>query len=573
MDAVFCTDLVKSLNNLRKEGVFCDVSLSVRGTIFPAHRNVLAANSPYFKALLSSEMKENFENVVKLDELEAKTVGSILDFMYSGKVTINKENALDLTMAADYMFLPNLKDKGCDFLAKKMNVSNCLTILTVAEKYNFTELHDKAQKFVQENFYSMSRSENFKTLTAKQVEDIIAGDDLVAKEEEVFESLVEWVMFDLDARRQCFDELFSHIRLIYLPRNYLIKVVEVNGLVKNSEVCQGYVAAAKQYFSSPDTAKQEGLQICQPRGCQHSVLATGGLQSENGYSVTSAVSLFVPTISKCFPVSPMLMPRKNHGIATYEGMVYAVGGSSNHETALHSVELYDPKTNSWSSVMSLRKEVTGVGVAVLGDYLYAVGGCDVKGSPLDVVQRYSPRLNKWQYISAMMSARTRHGVVAANGFLFSLGGYGSEDFLPLKTGELYDSGSDRWIYISPMKHRRSDMCCICVGQMIYIIGGEHTLSSGNTVRLNSCEMYEPATDTWTTMTPLCSPRSHSGVAAVRNKIYIFGGLDNESKELESIECFDTKTETWKTMSRLPAAIEGGACSMITLPGELMSSVF
>ena len=73
--------------------------------------------------------------------------------------------------------------------------------------------------------------------------------------------------------------------------------------------------------------------------------------------------------------------------------------------------------------------------------------------------------------------------------------------------------------------------------------------------------------------PYAAPQSHSGVAAVRNKIYIFGGLDNESKELESIECFDTKTETWKTMSRLPAAIEGGACSMITLPGELMSSVF
>lgn len=570
MDEKFCSGLVKVLNDFRNEGLFCDVTISVGGTLFSAHRNVLAANSPYFNALLSNEMKETLDNTIKLDELSAKVMRSILDYMYSGEIDINKENALDVTVAADYMLMPDLKNKGCNFLLRKMTASNCLTILKVAEKYNFAELYGKALKFAQENYHAICKKENFKSLSATQFEEIISGNDLVAKEEDVFESLVEWVNFDLDTRRRLFHELFSHVRLIYLPRNYLILVVEENEMIRRSEICLQQIATAKEYLSSPQKIKQTGRQVYQPRGCQHALFTTGGLQSDHGYKVAASTSLFIPAISKCFPVSPMLTPRKNHGIAMYEGMVYVVGGESDDEAALRSVELYDPKANSWSSVMCLRKEVSGVGVTVLGDYLYAVGGCDIEGSPLDVVQRYSPQLNRWQYVARMNSSRTRHSVVTANGFLYALGGYGADDYLPLKSVELYDPEADRWINISPMRRRRSDMCCVCVDQIIYVVGGEDILD--NVMKLDCCEMYEPATDTWRVMTLLPSPLSHAGVAAVRNKIYLFGGLDVESKELDSIMCFDIETKKWRVVGFLPFAIEGGACCTITLPGELMSSI-
>ena len=44
-----------AMNDLRKTGQLCDVTLEVAGTEWPAHKVVLAASSAYFKAMFNSK--------------------------------------------------------------------------------------------------------------------------------------------------------------------------------------------------------------------------------------------------------------------------------------------------------------------------------------------------------------------------------------------------------------------------------------------------------------------------------------------------------------------------------------
>ena len=58
-DKTHSTSVLKGLGQLQKEGQFCDVTLLVDGKRFPAHRNVLAAFSPYFKAMFTNTLAES----------------------------------------------------------------------------------------------------------------------------------------------------------------------------------------------------------------------------------------------------------------------------------------------------------------------------------------------------------------------------------------------------------------------------------------------------------------------------------------------------------------------------------
>lgn len=562
-EATFCAKVMKSLNDFRKEGTLCDVTLSVQGSTFPAHRNVLSANSEFFQALFANEMKEKAENVVHMEEFEPQVMDQLLTYMYGGGITIKKENALDLAIGADFLFLTELKQKACESLISDLNSENCLFLLCMAEKYNVRELRDSAQKHILENYVPVSASDGFETLSIEQLLAIVSSDDLVAREEKIFESIVKWTKSSLETRKKHFSALFSHIRLIYLARCYLITEVQEEDLVKNEESCFRLVNAAKEFFSSPKGTVQNESHF-RPRACQTAILMVGGWQENS--DITASSNVFMPSVKQIFQVSPMLTPRKNHGIVVHEGLVYVVGGTTKNRSVTRSAELYDPRTNMWSSVLSMRKEVAGVGVAMVGDFLYATGGHDTEGRPQSIVQRYNPKINEWECVASMNVSRTRHCVVGST-HLYVLGGYSSDDDIPLMSVEHYNPLSNSWVDIAAMNQRRSDACAVGVTSKIFVIGGEDIL--GSPIKLTSCEVYDPTTNRWTTIASIQRPRSHAGAAVIKNKVYVLGGVDKTNRELRSVECYDVDQEAWEEVASLPVGVEGFACCAITVPGELM----
>ena len=272
----FCVELMKRLDRQRGQDYLCDITLVAKeGKEFKAHRNVLSAASPFFVKLLQSDMKEKEEGVIRFEEISESILGDVLEFIYTGSVKINEENAKDLIIAADYLMLVCLKTISGRFLKKKTTSLNCISTLHFAEKYRCEELVAISTKFIHDNFASVAESDEFLNLEIEEVENWISSEKIcVAVEEDVFRIIQKWIEHNKSERKDEFEQLFRHVRLVSVSRDYLLVDVVTNDLVTEHPSCLRQVLDAIKLVSS---ASEDTLMQSPGRRLEtHAIVARGG---------------------------------------------------------------------------------------------------------------------------------------------------------------------------------------------------------------------------------------------------------------------------------------------------------
>ncbi len=89
--------------------------------------------------------------------------------------------------------------------------------------------------------------------------------------------------------------------------------------------------------------------------------------------------------------------------------------------------------------------------------------------------------------------------------------------------------------------------------------------------LDTVEIYDPATDAWSTGTPMPTARSGVAVAVLDGKAYVLGG-ETRQVTFDTAEAYDPAADEWQTLAPLPTARHGfGAAAydgaIITLMGS------
>ncbi|XP_051511267.1 transcription regulator protein BACH2-like isoform X2 [Myxocyprinus asiaticus] len=116
---VHCANILLGLNEQRKQGLLCDVTVLVEGKEFRAHRAILAACSEYF--LQGFVTQSDNELVLSMpEEVSAQGFAPLLQFAYTAKLLLSRENIQEVIRCAEFLRMHNLEDSCFRFLEAQL---------------------------------------------------------------------------------------------------------------------------------------------------------------------------------------------------------------------------------------------------------------------------------------------------------------------------------------------------------------------------------------------------------------------------------------------------------------------
>ncbi|XP_042279625.1 zinc finger and BTB domain-containing protein 7B isoform X1 [Thunnus albacares] len=115
-------ELLSHLNDQRRTGLLCDLTLTSRGAHYPTHRSVMAAVSLYFRRLFGTEEGGGEGgggfSVCQLDCVAPDALDALLEFAYTATLTIPSSGMRDVLRGAQLLGIQCVADACRDILGE-----------------------------------------------------------------------------------------------------------------------------------------------------------------------------------------------------------------------------------------------------------------------------------------------------------------------------------------------------------------------------------------------------------------------------------------------------------------------
>lgn len=212
-----------------------------------------------------------------------------------------------------------------------------------------------------------------------------------------------------------------------------------------------------------------------------------------------------------------------------DGRVLVAGGfgpgDGTGSLAIRECEIYDPVTNTWKRVASM-KGPHGLSRAVLlpDGRVLVVGG--LSGPPWGKLtyaanEIYDPATNTWTLARASARRVGHTATLLADGRVFVAGGSNYKAYpgrySSLRTAEIYDPATNSWTPAAPLPRPRGEHTAALQPDGRVLVAGfavEHYAGEQTRSTEGGIDLYDPATNTWSNVAYMVDDVSYGLVAAL-----------------------------------------------------------
>jgi hypothetical protein len=250
------------------------------------------------------------------------------------------------------------------------------------------------------------------------------------------------------------------------------------------------------------------------------------------------------------------------GGTSHNGHMYIVGGIDAYGKTNNKFWQYDAATAKWTQLPDVPAYINHPGVVAAHNKVYVVGGFDPIGirlrwlmfadwKPLNSVYIYNITRGEWTRGKDMPFHRGAGGVAVNDTAIWYVGGINEEKKISNKFA-YYNLKDDAWHMLPDMPTARDHMRMEFANNRLFAISGREDDLRKN---LSAVEVYDPATQQWSSVKPIPVARGGFSTAVMGKYIYTFGG-ESFFDCFDAVERLDTETGEWEQLPPLPEGRHG-----------------
>ncbi|KAM7338735.1 hypothetical protein ACRRTK_002219 [Alexandromys fortis] len=548
--------LLAQLKNFYDTRMLCDVTIEVvtpgsepsTRRLFSCNRNVLAAACPYFKTMFSSSMYESQQARVTIHNVDIESFEVLVNYCYTGRLSLTEAKVQHLYVASDMFQILYVREACASFMARRLDLSNCLSILKFADAFDDHMLHSQTQAFIASNFKQLSRmgsihEETLADLTLVQLRAILSLDSLdVESEKTVCDVALRWLEAAPEERGPSAAAVFKCIRWALFcaeDQNYLEGLL-TKPMVK--KYCLEIIAGAllQLHFGHPSykavASKPDSSNSCSSSSSVVSVaenpprrLGMCGKEMVIFFGHPRDPFLCYDPYSEDIYTMPSPLTSLAH---THNITSSAVCVSPHHDIYLATQSrkdlwVYKPVQNCWHQLENRLLYREGMGIAYLDGYVYILGGRHpITGAKLREMECYSVQRNQWTLVAPVPHSFYSFELIVVHHCLYAVNS---------KRMVCYDPSHNRWLNCASLKRDDFQDACVFKDE-IYCICDTPVV-----------KVYNPARGKWRQISniPLDSEIHNYQIVSYNQKLLLITATTPQWKKNRVIVYeYDTRENQW-----------------------------
>ncbi|XP_041920510.1 kelch repeat and BTB domain-containing protein 8 isoform X1 [Alosa pseudoharengus] len=575
--------ITHGLKQLLDAQQLCDVTLLVEGKRFMCHRVLLAAVSPYFRAMFTSPLVESRLTEIRLEEVTPAVMDTVIQFIYTGEAGLSLDTAEDLFVAASRLQVMPLQDLCSRFLFEHLSVENCLGMYSLARSHHDQLLLRASLRLVAQHFPRVARQRDFLLLDPGTLGSLLESDRLgVESETEVYDAARRWAEHQPAERYTHMPALLRHLRPGLLAPEESRRLNQELGPRASVEAMGGPLRPREGMYEKkivcvdlkpreddglreedftvdcfdPRTGKWEKLAALGSLLCPGCTAIGGRLFVAGGIlrrgQVSADVHEYDVVADRWLSRPPMAQPRAMLGLLGCGNSLFALGGC-NRSALLDSCETLDMGTMCWSPGPQLPLPLRSFACAALRGRLYLLGGATLEQNRAVVhsgVLIYHTATALWTRVALDSGATCLAGGVAVRGGVCAVGGY-------MRDAAKFLDGN--YTQLEPLD---------ATGRVLFFREGR-----GSGAEREVTPSLDRGGGSDRAPSPVVFPGlprriAAGGVARWKRRIYVLGG-ENGSRFYDSVYCWKPGWRSWvQRREKLPGDTGGVSqfgCTTLKFP--------